>query len=119
MSLPVSTRYWQAAFWLCWCSATVLMVLPATELPVVDIWDKAEHAGTFFGLMLLACLAYQKQVPPTTLALCLAVYGVAIECIQFFIPSRSFSVWDMVADGVGIVAMWCIHRVLQRRAGPA
>lgn len=102
----IPARWWRTAFWLVWATTTTLMVLPAEDLPVVDIWDKAEHAGTFFALMMLAWLGYRHGVAPTTLALWLTGYGIAMECFQFFIPSRSFSVLDMVADTTGILPVW-------------
>lgn len=100
----IDLRWWIAAFWLTWCTATVLMLLPADNLPQVNIWDKAEHSGTFFILMVLAWLGYRR--PLQRLAILLIVYGIAIECIQFFIPSRSFSVLDMVADATGVLPVW-------------
>jgi VanZ family protein len=102
--------FWSLSFWIIWCIATTLMLLPADELPVVDIWDKAEHAFTFFVLMLLGWLGYRKQLNVYRLMALLISYGIAIECIQYFIPSRSFSVLDMVADSVGVVLAFAIFR---------
>jgi len=102
----IDARWWMAAFWLVWCASTVLMLLPAQDLPKVNIWDKAEHAGTFFALMALATLGYYQKYSLQRLALLLITYGIAIECIQFFIPSRSFSVLDMVADTTGVLPAW-------------
>mgnify|MGYP000861602699 CR=1 FL=1 len=104
----IDARLWMAAFWLVWCIATTLMLLPAKDLPQVNIWDKAEHAGTFFALMTLAWLSYRKNFAAWQLAALLISYGIAIECIQFFIPSRSFSVLDMVADTTGVLPAWLL-----------
>jgi VanZ family protein len=81
-------------------------VITCKNLPQVNIWDKAEHAGTFFALMTLAWLGYRKNFAAWQLAALLISYGMAIECIQFFIPSRSFSVLDMVADTTGVLPAW-------------
>ena len=89
------------------------MLLPAKDLPHVNIWDKAEHAGTFFVLMTLATLSYYQKHSLQRLALLLIAYGIAIECIQFFIPSRSFSVLDMVADSIGVLPVWWIALQLE------
>src|SRR6478735_5340932 len=88
----IDARWWMAAFWLVWCTATILMLLPAQDLPKVNLWDKAEHAGTFIALMALATLGYHQKYSAQRLAWLLIAYGIAIECLQFFIPSRSFSV---------------------------
>lgn len=102
----IDLRWWIAAFWLTWCTATVLMLLPANDLPQVNIWDKAEHSGTFFILMVLAWLGYRRQCALLTLALSLIAYGIAIECLQYLIPSRSFSLLDMVANTTGVLPVW-------------
>ncbi len=94
---------WLLLFWCAWCAATAVMLLPASQLPTVNIWDKAEHAGTFAVLMLLAAPAYRHCTLEIIAAL-LVVYGATIESIQHFIPSRSFSLLDIVADSVGVIA---------------
>lgn len=104
--LAIPAHWYIIAFWCVWCAATAVMLLPAQHLPVVNIWDKAEHAGTFFTLMLLAWLGYRHRYLSQHLALLLAAYGIAIECIQFFIPSRSFSALDIVANTVGLLLAW-------------
>lgn len=102
-------RWYMAAFWLIWCTATTLMLMPADRLPQINIWDKLEHAGTFFTLMVLAWLSYRQAL--FRLAMLLIAYGVLIECIQAFIPSRSFSLLDVVADSLGVLpAYWLMLR---------
>ena len=100
----------QTTFWCVWLIATTLMLLPASKLPTVNIWDKAEHAMTFSVLMLLVWVAYQHRYTNVKLALWLVSYGIAIECIQYLIPSRSFSVLDMVADSLGIAVIFLLVR---------
>ena len=34
--------------------------------------------------------------------LILLSFGTQIECVQYFLPNREFSLLDVVADGVGI-----------------
>ncbi len=104
--IPLLLR--QSGFWVLWILSTVLMLLPASELPAVNIWDKAEHAMTFAALMALAWPAYHHRFTAQKLALYLVCYGIAIECIQHFIPSRSFSVLDMVADSIGVAVIFLL-----------
>ena len=106
--------FWSLSFWIIWCIATTLMLLPADELPIIQLWDKAEHAITFFVLMLLAWLGYRKKIGIYWLMALLVGYGTAIECIQFFNPSRSFSVLDIVADTVGILIALFLIRLLKQ-----
>jgi VanZ family protein len=110
----IDRRWWRTLFWILWLSATVLMLLPSSELPKVDLSDKTEHCLTFFALMAAAWLGYRKNLALGKLALLLIAYGIAIECVQFFIPSRSFSVLDMVADSIGVLPAWWIALQLER-----
>ena len=110
----VPLRGWQIVFWLVWLCATILMLLPAEELPSVDLSDKTEHLLAFFGLMALAWLGYRQQQAPWQLAAWLIAYGIGIECIQYFIPSRSFSVLDMVADAAGVLPAWLLATQLEK-----
>jgi VanZ family protein len=67
-----------------------------------QVSDKLSHALAFLGLSLLADFSFpasrfswQKIVP-------LFSYGVLLECIQYFLPYRNFSLLDMLADAAGI-----------------
>lgn len=101
--------------------ATLLFCLPGNELPDSD-WlgeiniDKLVHVALFAALVVLWGLPFvarQKGRPDArnlirrTIILVVIVsiiYGVAIEFIQgAFIPMRSYSLADMVADGLGSV----------------
>ena len=67
-----------------------------------SINDKLSHGLTFLLLSLLADFSCPegkftfRKVSP------LVAYGVLIECIQYFLPYRSFSVLDILADIAGI-----------------
>lgn len=114
LHLPV--RGWQAMFWLLWLCATAVMLLPAPELPSVNMSDKLQHTITFAVLATLAWLGYRQHSSMLAIALSLVAYGVAIECTQSLIPSRSFSVLDMLANtaGVALAAAGC--RILRGAA---
>lgn len=111
---------WQLAFWVTWTVCTVLLLLPASELPTLDLWDKAEHAIAFAALMLLLLPAHAHQQPVHRLALALLMYGITVEGIQHVVPDRSFSMADMLADavGIGVALALNIPLQLQRRVTP-
>lgn len=67
--------------------------------------DKLNHFVAFFILSLLMDLAYPVKTI-TFKASTLILYGFMIECVQWQLIYRSFSVWDLVADGTGILAYW-------------
>jgi VanZ family protein len=73
------------------------------EIKVVESsWDKANHFTAFFVLYILLSLAYQNFDSGKKFLLLLA-FGMQIEIVQLFIEGRSFSLYDVVADCVGIV----------------
>ena len=62
-----------------------------------------QHVFGYFVLSALAFLAFEKK------RLCLYLVGIVLigglfEGVQYVMPSRTFNVYDVVANGVGIVA---------------
>ncbi len=102
----------------------ILICIPGYNLPKVDDWmitinyDKLIHVGIF------AVLAFLFMHPLTRfsltkkeqwhyfikIAIATAIWGLGTELIQkFFIPSRSFSLSDCLADAAGglIALIFC------------
>lgn len=65
--------------------------------------DKLAHLIGFYLLALLADLSFPRRRFDLYKILPLMGYGLLIEIIQFFLPYRSFSTLDMVADGAGLM----------------
>jgi len=63
--------------------------------------DKLLHAAGFFVMMGLAHFAYPYSRRGFVI-IGLALFGVFIELVQAYLPYRSFSLADWVADLVGI-----------------
>ncbi len=83
--------------------ATWLMLAPGGEGPGLPINDKVAHLLTFAVLALLTHASWPERDFDGRLGLPLLAYGIAIECIQYFVPGRFFSVADILADGAGIL----------------
>ncbi|MCP4008957.1 MAG: hypothetical protein GY726_05515, partial [Proteobacteria bacterium] len=64
-------------------------------------WDKLIHFSGFFVLGGLAILA-GRNIPASRLILMLIAYAALTEILQHFVPGRSFSVLDWVADSLGV-----------------
>lgn len=83
--------------------------------------DKFYHGLCFFVLALLADNAYPRTGFTAAIYIPLFAYGVLIECIQYFIPYRSFSLADMVADALGLFVYGMltvmICRMVRRTSG--
>lgn len=90
---------------------TILLLMPIPEVAqeVVPFSDKVAHLGVYALLSLLWVLvATQKKGAFKTafwlVFLILSAYGMVIEVVQGnFIASRSFDVWDIVANTFGII----------------
>lgn len=110
MWLPkIDPRVWQVLLGLALLVVTVLMWTPAQSLPSVNIWDKFQHLAVFAVLGLLAANAFPQTLLRNIL-LALAMYGFITELGQAFIPSRSFSVHDLIADIAGSCIVFFMPR---------
>jgi len=78
-----------------------LAQMPETGLQQVS--DKVHHAFAFYVLALLLDFAQPRSEFGLRKFSLLMAYGVAIECVQHFLPWREFSLLDMVADAVGLL----------------
>lgn len=77
------------------------------QFPVVEnINDKVNHIFAFFVLALLADFSFPRNGFGLAKVLPLLGYGLAIEFIQYFLPYRSFSLYDLAGDGVGLFVYW-------------
>jgi VanZ family protein len=86
------------------------------DLPQPAGSDKLEHAVAFLVLGMLALRGFPRLPAWRAIFPGLLAYGMLIECIQWTLPWRQFSIGDWVADGVGVV-LACA--VLMRRSGAA
>ncbi len=97
----------------------IIICTPGDKLPEVDNWliqinyDKLIHLGVFAVLAFLfmrpiaiSFLAKkEKWQYCIKIAVSTAIWGITTELIQkFFIPSRSFSISDFIADALGGLA---------------
>ena len=74
--------------------------------------DKSMHILAFFVLSLLTYGAVRRPLWPQWLAL--ASYGAAIELVQEWLPYRESSIYDWLADVVGIsmayILLWLVQQ---------
>jgi len=97
----------------------VLICLPGQDVPKIDAWsnflkkihfDKMVHAGMFGVMALLFCMPYFKTDLTITeknnrfiwVGILACIWGLATECIQLYVPGRSFDLWDWAADSFGV-----------------
>lgn len=119
---------------LTWSIVTqILLSIPGNLLEGNGVFhipqlDKVAHVGLFGGLSLLWSLyLYFKNGAGRKVfllvAMAVSIYGVAIEYYQFyFIPMRSFDVYDIVADVCGalcgfLATMFVVNRWPEKKVG--
>ena len=113
---------WPAITWS--IIVLVLTLIPGEELPNVPVFgiDKIVHVGIFGLLMLLSAAGLYKSSQlisirkPSFMALIYSVsFGVIIELIQPFVPGRSFSYFDILANTIGVALGYMTYVLLRRK----
>ena len=91
---------------------TCLAVMPGTtSLPSAGN-DKINHILAFFLLSLLVDCSFPAAKFNYVKILSMLGYGLVIELIQLFIPSRSFSLYDLLADAVAVLGYIVFRELL-------
>ncbi len=94
-----------------WCLVGGIWWLSLTpQPPHVDFEnsDKVGHFLAYGGVMFWFCLVYRRPYTRLAYALALIAMGIAIEYIQRWTGYRSFEVYDMVADALGVLLGWAV-----------
>ena len=110
------------AVWLVSVAATVYVsLLPRLELPI-DFWnaDKLYHAGTYAWLGALPLWAFARGERARAAAYCMILLGCLLEWGQSFVPGRTASIGDAVANAFGVfVGIWLSEALMRRVRGDA
>ena len=96
-------------------AVTVLAFLPSYE-PLPDVFsvsDVINHFLAFVTLYLLHTAAYPSVSRRTRSAVLLG-YGVFIEAVQAFLPTRQASVSDIAVDSAAILTALLLHSLFYR-----
>ncbi|MEJ2590236.1 MAG: VanZ family protein [Candidatus Thiodiazotropha sp.] len=89
------------------------------KTPVASINDKFGHAAAFLCLGFLFDFARPATPWSMRKLLPLLAYGLFIEVVQYFLPYRTFSLWDLAADGAGLLLYPLMFPLLKRMPGLA
>jgi len=97
---------------------TVLLCIPGKKLPTISWFhlyqvDKIVHFGIFLLLSSLYCrylyIVKNSNKHFFLIALLATIYGILMEFVQkYFIPNRSFDIWDIFADTIGSYSVYII-----------
>lgn len=75
--------------------------------------DKLGHVLAFVYLAFVLDFSFPQTQFDLTKIVSLLAYGLLLETIQYFLPYRTFSLLDMLADGVGIATYFLMSPLLR------
>ena len=106
-------------FWCCVIMVFVFSCLPGSGSNLaffaIQNLDKLAHFMTFFVLSILLLFAYSFKNPFLITIILMASFGMMIEILHLYVPNRTFSILDFVADISGIFAAIIIYIYLVKR----
>ena len=98
-----------------WATVAAVVWLSLTSSPPrIDIeeGDKLGHLASYGTLMFWFSQLYREKGTRALYALGFGAMGVALEFAQGATGYRSFELFDMLADGVGVALGWAAALVL-------
>jgi len=97
------TFVWRMLFCIAVSTITYLATTEQSYPVISDFNDKFSHVFAFLVLAFLADFSYPEYSYNYYKITALFGYGVSIEIIQYYIPNRQFSFYDMLADLIGLM----------------
>jgi VanZ family protein len=92
---------WAGLGWALVIGVVVGSLIPGKMVPNVGIGDKIQHAGAYFLMMIWFAGLYRRGVHPIIAAV-LLLLGTGLDMLQGTTRTRSFDLYDIAADAVGI-----------------
>ena len=97
-------RVWLSAGWLLIALVVYLSLIPHPPEPLsFSNADKLEHGFAYGSLALWFCQIYVSTHSRMVTLAALIGLGVGLEFVQGWTGYRTFDVWDMVADSIGVL----------------
>jgi VanZ family protein len=95
------------------CVVAASLVSPSVLSMPVAVSDKLYHAVAYFVLTLVALYIFDDE-QPLVVAVGVVALGAGVEVAQSFVPYRTASLLDAVANAVGVAialgVTWCAIR---------
>jgi VanZ family protein len=115
-------KVWSVLGWLLVLGVIVGSLMPGRAMPDVSLNDKLQHASVYLLLMVWFAGFYARRFY-LAIAIVLCALGIGLDLLQGLTATRSFELYDIMADLVGIgigfglavafLGGWC-QRVEQR-----
>ena len=111
---PRWRRNWRLLLLCLLAAVSWFAFVPSTPDDALPQLDKVRHLLAFASLALVAALGWPPAPRTSTLiTVGLLAYGLFIELMQTQLPTRTGSLADWLADGVGIGLGLLLHRALR------
>jgi VanZ family protein len=97
---------------------TVASLLPRGGVGLGETWDKVVHFGAYFITSLLFYYVFRSRFERADIYAVLFAfgYGVILEVAQLFVPGRSCSLKDLMANFSGVLFFFVLYRLLWGKA---
>jgi VanZ family protein len=105
-------------FWLPFAFTTYSAFAPEGVPMPFRVSDVILHAGAFTYLTAALWLAYYRSDRGVRPAVWMLLYGVGIELVQSFEPTRTAEFKDLLVDAVGILLGLGLYRFVLIRVFP-
>ena len=104
---------WKLLFWFILALLLYLTLTPTPPKPIsFNQIDKLYHFSAFAGFTFVFTIAF-RQIKSGYILLLSIILGIVIEVIQYYIPNRGFSIADMIADLIGVLAgFWLARKIM-------
>ena len=102
-------------FFVALLAISLLALLPQERAVISTGWDKTNHLLAFFVLLALLDNGYSFRRFWLRSVLPIFLYGILIECVQYFLPDRFFSLLDIIGDVVGLLLYTAIRPYLKNK----
>ncbi|MBZ0157392.1 MAG: VanZ family protein [Alphaproteobacteria bacterium] len=110
MFIERNQRAFKALFWIALTVISYLAFSPDSNPVSESLGDKISHVLAFTSLGFLIDGAYSGSFLKKGAVL--LSYGFFIEIVQYFLPFREFSLFDIGADSVGIGIYFLVRRFM-------
>ncbi len=97
-------------------AATIVWLSLTPSPPQVDVQfgDKLGHFAAYGLLMFWFCLLYSSRITRIRYAAAFIVMGVGLEFLQGQLGYRTYEVFDMFANSLGVFLGWAAALLLSR-----
>lgn len=91
-----------------------LALTPVSHSVSTLCWDKLNHLAAYFCLGVLADIAFRTGERLFPKLLLLMAYSALIETAQQYIPARQFSLFDILANALGLLMAAALIHALKK-----